>query len=87
MSDLGVNLDKAYAQQPETQAAALRFLQRTGNADVAAALGLVDAEPEPEGLPDAYRTPSGYFACRVCKRRTRTDGVCRRADCHRGSAT
>lgn len=86
MSDLQTPIDRPYAQQPETRAAALRFLERTGNADVAAALGLVDADTEPDELPDFYRTPSGYFACRACKQRTRTDGVCRRADCHRGSA-
>jgi hypothetical protein len=42
VSDLGVNLDKPYAQQPEIQAAAIAYLQRTGNADVMVVLGLVE---------------------------------------------
>lgn len=43
MSDsLTTRLDTPYAQQPETRAAAVRYLERTGNLDVAMALGLVD---------------------------------------------
>lgn len=43
MSDsLTTRLDTPYAQQPETRAAALRYLERTGNLDVATILGLVD---------------------------------------------
>ena len=43
MSDsLTTRLDVPYAQQPETRAAAVRYLERTGNADVAVILGLVE---------------------------------------------
>lgn len=44
MGDLGTNIDAPYARQPVVQARALRYLERTGNADVAEALGLV-ADP------------------------------------------
>jgi hypothetical protein len=44
-------LDRPYAQQPETRAAATRYLERTGNADLLAALGLGDDEPPPSPCP------------------------------------
>lgn len=57
MSDAVVTrLDKPYAQQPETRAAATRYLERTGNADLLGPLGLVD-EPPPSPV------------CPVCGRR------------------
>lgn len=83
VSDLGANLDRSSAPGPDLRAAAVAYLTRNGCADLLPALGLTEAGAAP-GLPDAYRTPSGYFACRVCKRRTRVDGICRRSDCHRG---
>lgn len=46
MSNLQTQLDRPYAQQPATRAAAVRFLERTGNGDLIAMLGLVD-EPKP----------------------------------------
>lgn len=42
MNDFGTPVDKPYAQQPETRDAALRYLKRSGNGDVAQILGLVD---------------------------------------------
>jgi len=51
-------LDRPYGQQPETRAAAVRYLERTGNADVLGALGLVD-EPEPP-------TVAGRQVCPRC---------------------
>lgn len=53
------HVDRPYGQQPETRAAATRFLERTGNADMLAPLGLVDDEPPPS--PE----------CPVCGRRLR----------------
>lgn len=45
-NNLETHLDRPYAQQPATRAAAVRVLERTGNADLAEVLGLVD-EPGP----------------------------------------
>lgn len=82
MSDsLTTRLDVPYAQQPETRAAARRYLERSGNADVIAILGLDDAQPD----PPAYESRGGKLYCRVCERRVQSDGVCRRADCHGGN--
>lgn len=47
MSSIATHLDQPYAQQPETRAAALRFLERTGNGDVAKMLGLIEDTDEP----------------------------------------
>lgn len=84
MNDLGTKLDR-YGCSDEARIKAKWFTYRTGNQDVWEVLGLVEPGAGHTGLPSAYRTPSGYFACRICKRRTRADGVCRRSDCHRGA--
>lgn len=39
---LETQLDRPYAQQPDTRAAAARYLTRSGNADLLDVLGLVD---------------------------------------------
>jgi hypothetical protein len=44
--NLGTHLDRPYAQQPDTRAAATRYLERTGHADLLDVLGL---GPEPDG--------------------------------------
>lgn len=68
-------LDRPYGQQPETRAAATRYLERTGNADLAAALGLTDDEqPTHPACPACERplikdTHGGWRSCgrRTCK--------------------
>lgn len=67
--DLTTRLDKPYAQQPATRPAATRFLERTGNADVLAVLGLVDEEPEV--APDE--------GCAICGNKLPSHGVCRKS--------
>lgn len=64
--DLQTQLDRPYSQQPETRAAATRYLTRTGNADLLAMLGLVDAPPaEPQHLACGHkRHVDGRSACR-----------------------
>lgn len=42
-------LDKPYGQQPETRAAAVAHLVRSGYADILAALGLADVPAPPPG--------------------------------------
>lgn len=58
--DLQNRLDRPYAQQPATLAAAARYLTRTDNADLLPMLGLADPEPEPaDGDPRiTYPQPS-----------------------------
>jgi len=53
---------------PATRAAAVRYLTRTGNADVLEVLGLVEAAP-------ARRVAK----CVVCGNKLPSHGVCRRA--------
>lgn len=78
MSDaVATRLDRPYGQTPEAQAAALRYLRSSGNADVAEALGLV--EP-PIGLPE----PLGD--CPICGNRLPSHGVCRRRETCRAAA-
>jgi hypothetical protein len=74
-------VDRSYLD-PETQAAALRYLERTGNADVAAALGLADPPPAPEV---GYVVVNGRTYCATCRCRTRADGICRRDVCKGGA--
>lgn len=79
MRDFSTHLDRPYAQQDETRAAATRYLERSGNADVAAALGLADDELEPEPAAPPQPRPS----CPRCRKRLRNawDGVCQRPGC------
>lgn len=82
MSDLEVTVDRSYLD-PATKAAALRYLKDSGNADVAAALGLADADPVSD---PGYVVTNGRLFCAACRRRTRADGICRRPTCERGGA-
>lgn len=80
--DFADAVDRPYGQRPATRAAALAYLERTGNADVAAALGLIDAPDPVEGL--TYKVVNGRLYCLSCGNRTRSDGVCRRTACGGG---
>ena len=73
--NLSTHLDRPYAQQPATRAAAVRYLTRTGNVDLIEVLGLAD-EPGPlvvggrqccprcrKPLPDPI-TNGGHKPCR-----------------------
>lgn len=81
--DLGTSVDRSSAPGPEAQAAAARFLTRTGNADLLPILGL-DGEPIRDapmrGLKD-YAMSDGRLRCTRCKKPTQPDGRCRRKDC------
>lgn len=84
MADLGVNLDKPYAQQPETRAAAVRFLERSGNTDVAEALGLVEdpiAAARSRAKAAAELHGKGVNGvCPICGNGLPSHGVCRRRE-------
>lgn len=73
--DLRTQIDRPYAQQPETREAARRVLERTGNADLIEILGLAE-KPGPlvidgrqvcprceHPLPDPL-VNGGFKACR-----------------------
>lgn len=91
MSDLDVTLDRPYAQQAETRAAAVRYLKRTGNADVLEALGLVaDPVAEERGRAKALAElknkrmspapgPARAGYCPICQNKLPGHGVCRRS--------
>jgi hypothetical protein len=83
MSDLETVGDvmRDVARRAVLRAKALRYVTRTGNADVAEALGLVDAPPE---KPKPYVVISGRAHCATCRYRVRSDGICRRAICTAG---
>jgi len=76
--DMQTQLDRPYGQQPATRDAAIRYLERTGNDDLLAMLGLVDA-PKPVIV-------DGRACCPVCEEPLRGDGrsSCRRATCPAG---
>lgn len=77
MSSLQTPIDAPYARHPETLAAALRYLERSGNADVAEVLGLVEPPLElPKPLGD----------CPICGNRLPSHGVCRRRETCRAAA-
>lgn len=46
MSSIETRVDRPYGQQPETRAAATRYLERTGNTDLIPLLGLDDQADE-----------------------------------------
>lgn len=79
MSDAVVTrLDRPYGQQPETRAAATRYLERTGNADLAAALGLTDDEQPVRPACPTCEQPLGKAkngGWRPCQRKTCKDGA------------
>ncbi len=79
--DMQTQLDRPYGQQPATREAAIRFLERTGNGDLLAALGLVDA-PKPRWI-------DGRACCRVCDQPLRDGGrvSCQRPTCPAGPAS
>lgn len=76
---VATHLDRPYGQQPETRAAAARYLERTGNADVLDMLGLVDdtaplvidgkhccpncRKPLPDPISNGGRKPCRRVAC------------------------
>lgn len=74
---LTTELGAPYARQPETLAAALRYLERSGNADVAEVLGLT-------GPPVELPEPPGD--CPICGNRLPSHGVCRRREACRAVA-
>jgi len=78
MSILDQTLDRPYGQQPETRAAAVRYLTRTGNADLAEMLGLGD-DPE---APKPYVVVHGRSYCTTCHQRI-PSGVCYQPECQR----
>lgn len=65
---------------PETQAAAARYLTRTGNADLLLILGLAeDPEAQPMRLPRGLvRQQAGK--CPLCGNYLPSHGVCRRSN-------
>lgn len=69
-------LDEPYARQPETLAAAARYLTRTGNADVLEILGLADPTPE----------PVDPGTCGICNNPLPKLGICRRSQLCREKA-
>ncbi|GIE75776.1 hypothetical protein Aph02nite_17260 [Actinoplanes philippinensis] len=71
-------LDEPYNQQPETRAAAVRVLTRTGNADLIEILGLDDTPPPPDPVRTGINMGGGSLRCSKCRQRTRADGICRR---------
>lgn len=78
MAKLGTRLSRPHAQQDATLAAATRYLERTGNADLLPILGLAD-EPETDrpacpacGNPLSRGKHGGY---RPCQRRTCQGGA------------
>ena len=88
---MGTEIERTYLA-PETRADAIRYLTRTGNADVLEALGLVvdpvaaersaaKARAMLNGHGPAPRTPSparrGY--CPICNNKLPGYGVCRRS--------
>lgn len=62
-------LDEPYNQQPETRAAAVRVLTRTGNADLLEILGLAEPTP-PAPKPDGFCAQGHQLP---------SHGVCRRS--------
>lgn len=76
---VATHLDRPYGQQPAVRAAAARYLERTGNADVADMLGLVEQEdllvidgrhccpncrkPLPDPISNGGRKPCRRAAC------------------------
>jgi hypothetical protein len=77
VADLDTDLDRSYLD-PETRAAAARYLTRTDNADLLVVLGLV-GEDEPQ-------TVDGRPACPACRKPYPEDGrrACRRTTCRLG---
>lgn len=75
-SSMATEVDGPYARDPQTRDAARRYLERTGNADLAEMLGLAEAAPA-----DRCRT------CPACNQPYRSGRwECRYADCSRGPA-
>lgn len=64
--NLGTELDRTFAPTPAIQADALAYLERTGNADLAEMLGLVDAKPRDRAICPAcgQRYYAGRRECR-----------------------
>lgn len=75
--DMSTQLDRAYARQSATRAAAIRFLERTGNDDLLAPLGLV-IESGP------VRRTAGN--CSISGNKLPSHGVCRRSNACRTAA-
>lgn len=73
-------LDRPYAQQPETRAAAVRVLERMGAGDLVDVLGLDQVEPE---RPRVIKM-GGRLKCAVCWCPVRGDGICRQRKCGGG---
>lgn len=65
-SNLATPVDQTYHQQPETRAAARRYLESTGNADLIEVLGLTE-------------TPARPTVCALGHRLSKL-GACRRTD-------
>lgn len=83
MSDLDQTLDRPYAQQPATRAAAVRVLNRQPDGDLLRdILGLND----PPAGPNRYVLIDGKLFCKACRLRCQSDGVCRRGTCAVGGA-
>lgn len=57
---------------PEVKAAATRYLERSGNADMLIPLGLVDD-------PEAFNRATPGEDCQVCGNKLPSHGVCRRS--------
>lgn len=68
MSNVQTDVDRTYLD-PETRATASRYLQRTGNADIAVVLGLAE---------EVVENPLPKF-CPACGKPVPSTGVCRRS--------
>lgn len=76
---MSTDLDRPYAQQPATRAAAIRVVSREPEADMLLAmLGLVEEET-PVGA--GYEVVKGRMVCTSCSRPVRLDGICRKRQC------
>jgi hypothetical protein len=67
-----LDVDKPYARNPETLAAAARYLVSSGNADLLEVLGLVD-EPV---KPPTFVVRNGRSYCPDCNKRVSASGYC-----------
>ncbi|WIM97825.1 hypothetical protein ACTOB_001379 [Actinoplanes oblitus] len=79
--NITTRLDEPYAQQPETRVAATAYLERTGNADLLAVLGLAAEQPHP-------KIPAAPVASGLCPRghKLPKHGVCRKSEACREAA-
>jgi hypothetical protein len=65
VSDLDQHLDRPYARQPATRAAAVRVLERLGAADLIPMLGLDDADEAAAAAGVGPRRAAGSASARA----------------------